>query len=58
MQYDEVHTHFRQLKSSLEAEVDLILPENVEGLGLVSVLRREGRTRIIHHWVCVVLMPL
>lgn len=33
----------RILKSSLEAEVDLILPEDTANSSLVDILQREGR---------------
>lgn len=32
----------KQIKSSLEAEVDIVLPDGMEDSHLVSLLRREG----------------
>jgi hypothetical protein len=39
--------HHRQLRSSLEAEVDLILPNDIAGsdLEFVQLLQREGAIR-------------
>ncbi|KAG6909906.1 hypothetical protein DXG01_014426 [Tephrocybe rancida] len=39
--FDPANTHHKVLKSSLEAEVDIILPDGAEGTGLASLLQRE-----------------